>query len=507
MKKYIYNLLLLSGGIFLLPACSDFIDESPYSLVTNENWGGGKKDSVTVYTKGAQIEPLLSAAYNEYGKEFWQLDIYVMNEAQTDNAYAGENELPTKDLAEWSIASSSKFAARDWQFLYQQIAQANTIIHWTPLITSDPAFPETRRKEVEGEARFMRALAHFNLVRLFENVPLMTEYIPEINLNNIDEIYPLLYPKQATKEEVYAQIIEDLEIAEKGVKDYSQKKFVITKAFVRLILAEVYATKDGFAATNWQKVKDYISPVVGDSRYGLLDKYGDLFAVAKTPTGGTLTSQPLLNENSKESIFEVSYESWSTLGNWGAQMFYGYDWKKFNTPSIDLVSAFDKANDKVRKENSIVFENVTGVWTDKYWPTTNYPFCFKLRAQESANIVLYRLPEAILLLAEAENELGNIGAAKELLNKVRNRVDLPNTTATNKEQMSAAIGLDHRLEFAFEGKRWFYLKRRGEFIKAMQSTTDSKRNYASRLNENRLVWPIPQSELDLNDNLKQNPGY
>lgn len=506
MKKYIYNLLLLSGSIFFFPACSDFLDESPYSEVTNENYGGGSKDSSAVYNTGAQMESILTSAYAKYADELWQLDIYVMNEAQTDNAY-GENNMQTTLLSQWDLSSLSDYVSRDWKYIYEQISKVNVIIHWVPLITKDPSFTETRKKEIDAEARFIRAHAYFNLVRIYENVPLMTQYIPEINLSNIDEIYPLLYPAQSTKEEIYTQIIEDLEIAEKGVKDYDQKKFVITKALVRLMQAEVYATKDGFSGTDWKKVKEFVEPVVADTRYDLLDNYGDLFAVATNPANGTLPAQPLLNENSKESIFEVSYDSWSTLGNWSAQMFYGYDWKKFDIPTIDLVGAFDKAGDKIRKENSIIFEDVTGVWTDKNWPTTNYPFCFKMRGQESANIILFRLPEAILLLAEAENELGNIGRAKELLNKVRNRVDLPNTTAANKDEMRAAIGLDHRLEFAFEAKRWFFLKRRDEFIKTMKTTTDSKRNYSSNLNEKKLIWPIPQSELDLNENLKQNPGY
>ena len=121
--------------------------------------------------------------------------------------------------------------------------------------------------------------------------------------------------------------------------------------------------------------------------------------------------------------------------------------------------------------------------------------------------MLFRLPEAILLLADAENELGNLSEAKRLVDLVRTRVKLPNTTASSKDNMRLAIENENRFEFAFEGKRWMDLKRRGRFIQVMQACTDHQNTYASRLSENKLIWPIPQSELDLNVNLTQNPGY
>lgn len=114
-----------------------------------------------------------------------------------------------------------------------------------------------------------------------------------------------------------------------------------------------------------------------------MDNYDDLFAVAETPSNGVLPSVNLVNEHCKESIFEVDYNSWSTLGNWGAQMFYGIDWKKFNTPSQDLYKAFTSAGDVVRRDASIMFGDVTGKWTDKYWPSNKYPYCYKLRSQEA----------------------------------------------------------------------------------------------------------------------------
>ncbi len=508
MKYNIKHLLCVSLAGLVLVSCSNFLDEKPYSELTNENLGinNNTKDSLK-YTTAQQAEQLISGAYSDFASEFWQLDWYITNDAQTDNAYAGEPNPQRAEIDEFRISPGNQNVNREWASIYSHIAKTNSILTWVPQIP-DPALTDQRRKEILGEASFMRALCYFNLVRIYEHVPLLTKDVPEISTENINEVYPLLYPAQTSKDSVYAQIVKDLEYATVNVPDYSgNNKFKITKAVTNLILAQVYATKDGVTNTDWAKVKQYADAVVNDTRYGLLDNFDDLFTIGSTAPDKVLPSVDLKNENSKEALFEVNYTAWTALGNWGAQMFYGVDWKKFNTPSQDLYRAFNAENDAIRRDASIRFGDVTGLWQDKYWPQNAFPFCNKLRSQEKGNVILFRLPEAILLLADAENELGNMFKAKDLVNRIRTRAQLPNTTANSKEDVRLAIEKENRLEFAFEGKRWFDLKRRGRFIQVMRSCSDQQKDYAARLNENRLIWPIPQSEMDQNAKLVQNPGY
>lgn len=502
--KYIY-IALIAPAFF---ACNSFLEEAPYSEITNENWGGGDKDEATTITKASEIENLLSGAYSKYASEFWQLDWFILNDAQADNSYAGENKPQTLEVDELNLSTTNANAQRDWKYLYEHISATNTIIYWIGQIT-DPALTEKRRKEIEGEARFMRGFAYFNLVRIYGDVPLLTEYIPEITNDNVDELYDLIYPARKPVTDIYAQILEDLEYAQANVSDYSENKFKISKAFVNLILAQVHATKDGFENTNWQKVKEYLKLIESDGRYGLLPEYNDLFEVIQqgAEDDGGLATGILKNEHSKESIFELDCVDGTSTGNWSAGMFYGVNWKKFNTPSIDLVRAFDSEGDAIRKEASIKYGDVTGKWTDKFWPSNKYPYCFKQRVKSNGNIVFFRYAEVVLLLAEVENELGNMDEAKKLLNKIRNRAKLPNTTANTKDALRLAIENECRLEFAFEGKRWMDLKRRGRFIDVMHRTVDHQNIYAAGMNENKLLWPIPQSEIDLNENLTQNKGY
>lgn len=508
MKKNIlkYICITLIAPVFF--ACDSFLDESPYSEITNENWGGGDENESTKIETAAALETLMSGAYTNFASEFWQLDWFIINDAQADNAYAGENKVARLEIDELDLSTTNDNAKREWKYLYEHISATNTIIHWADSI-KDPALTDKRRNEIKGEARFMRALAYFNLVRIYGDVPVITGYLPEITNDNIKDYYDLIYPARKPVEEVYAQILEDIEYAQENVVDYSSNKFKITKAFVNLILAQVYATKDGFENTNWQKVKEYLELIASDGRYGLLDKYNDVFEVIVngTQTEGNLPDGKLKNEHSKESIFELDCVDKTATGNWSASMFYGTDWKKFNTPSIDLVRAFESEGDIVRKEATLRYGDVTGKWTDKFWPSNKYPYCFKQRVKSNGNIVFFRYAEVILLLAEAENELGNIAKAKELLNQIRNRAELANTTANTKEALRLAIENECRLEFAFEGKRWMDLKRRGRFIEVMHRTVDHQNSYAAGMNENKLLWPIPQSEIDLNENLTQNRGY
>ena len=124
------------------------------------------------------------------------------------------------------------------------------------------------------------------------------------------------------------------------------------------------------------------------------------------------------------------------------------------------------------------------------------------------NNIFIRLADILLLKAEALNEMGDVSGAAGLVDQMRTRVDLAPTTASSQEDMRLAIEKERRLELAFEGHRWFDLKRTGRAIEVMNAATGvGGENLGYMLNENRLVWPIPQAELDKNTELTQNPGY
>jgi len=130
-----------------------------------------------------------------------------------------------------------------------------------------------------------------------------------------------------------------------------------------------------------------------------------------------------------------------------------------------------------------------------------------MRGDQSAasNIIMLRLADILLLKAEALNELGQTTQAATYINQVRNRVGLANTAATTQSDMRLAIEKERFLELAFEGQRWFDLVRTGRAVAVISKAEGGI--YNGKITSTNLVYPIPQSQLDLNSKLKQNSGY
>ena len=334
---------------------------------------------------------------------------------------------------------------------------------------------------------------YFQCVQLWGDVPLQLKEVKTISAENLDEIYPVLFPARNPRDEVYARIISDLETALSNVRITAEHKGIVTKGAVNTLLAKVYAT---ITPTDWDKVSKYCDDVIAGG-YSLLPKYDDLWNNSA--------------ENTAESIFEINYSGGASDGNWGVKIFRGLDWKKFNLPSNDLVAAFDEQNDQVRKNASVIFLDVTGKWSDARWPQKQYPFINKYRKFNEGsdqNYIFFRLADVLLLKAEALNAKGDLSAALTLVNQIRNRVSLPPVTAPDKEAAARLIARERRLELAFEGHRWYDLKRTGKAIETInQAKGPNGVLYGYNLTEHRLLWPIPQSELDKNQKLTQNPGY
>jgi len=480
IMKNIFPTIGLLLSLFLLSSCDSVLDKEPLSQLIDKS-----SDTSSVFTD-ADAESAMAAAYSGLKTsqaELLMLDYYVNGDAQSDNSYAGADNPNNFQIDDYKISSTNNNVSRDWKYYYGLIALCNNVIEKAP---SAVGINADRAKEMVGEASFLRGWLYFGMVQLWGGVPVVTKPVPEITSKNFAEVYGLLYPDRKTQEEVYARIIEDLNTAiDQAPVAYGPTKMRGTKAAAHAVLAKVYASIEPH---DWSKVNEHCDAVIA-SGFSLLPAYESLW-------DGN-------HENSSEAIFELDCTNWNTGGNWGSSMFVGTDWKKFNTPTHDLVDAFDAAGDVVRKKSSIKFQKISS-WTDAYWDINNYPFCNKMRnTTGSQNQIFIRLADIYLLKAEALTELGQLdgtSGAAYYVNLVRSRVGLPATTAVTVDDMRAAIALERRLELAFEGHRWYDLKRTGKAISTMTAL-------GYNLTENKLLWPIPQGERDKNVNLTQNPGY
>ena len=480
-------LILLAG---LAVSCEDFLDTKPISngvLEPSDEEGG------PIYATAAELESALAGTYGDFKNEYFMLDYFVNGDAQSDNAYAGGDDPDNFQLRGYDIDPNNDNVSRDWRYLYAMIGKANRVYNNADAVT-DAALTTQRRNEIKGESAFIRAYCYFQMVQLWGEVPLVVQEVVSINPGNIEEIYPLLFPARATVPEIYTQIVADLEYALANVRTTAPNKEFATKGAANALLAKVYATMEPH---DWNKVNTYCDAVIAGG-YSLVAEYSDLWAMNNNA-----------NENTTESILEINCINWDAGGNWGVYMFDGTDWKKFNTPTNDLVEAYEAEGDDIRLNANVKFADVTGVWTDQYWPLNNYPFIGKYQDFSGAqNFILIRLADIMLLKAEALNELNQVSEAAELVNEIRARVDLDPTEADTQAEMRLAIEHERRLELAFEGHRWYDLKRTGraiDVINALKNGSGVSLGY--NLTPEKMFWPIPQQELDKNDKLEQNSGY
>jgi hypothetical protein len=191
-----------------------------------------------------------------------------------------------------------------------------------------------------------------------------------------------------------------------------------------------------------------------------------------------------------------------------------------------LVAAYVNEGDAIRMKSNIVFYN-NQKWSDENWspcqdPADTIPYNYKQKHAagwaSGDNYYLLRMGDIVTLKAEAQNELDDLPGAKATLNLVRHRVNLPDVVAANKEEMRAKILHERRLELAFEAQRWDDLVRAGVATDVMTALNEYKYtcdggdpsipikiNY--NVDQDHWLMPIPQSEIDANPILVQNPGY
>lgn len=473
MKKYVFLFLLAP---LLVTGCqSSFLDRDPISDLAEGNF----------FQSGADAEAALVAAYDALQSEYYIFDYFTNGDVISDNCYAGGDNPNNFQLDEFTTTSTNLNVERDWGYLYEAISRANAVLDNVGEIDS-PDLSDSRKEEILGEATFLRAFHYFQLVNLYGDVPLIIEKV-----NSTDP--EIIFQSRIAVEEVYQRIISDLDYALERVTSSQESSERINTGTVQALLAKAYAFQP---TPDWAMVEVYASAVIDQGGYSLLPDYNFLWDGQ--------------HENSAEAILEVPFLGGTNEANWGPQLFLppsisGDSWRKFNTPSTDLIQAFESAGDDVRLNASIIFENNLP-WSDPNFPDGNVPFPFKLRRADgwssANNIMLLRLADILLLQAEAKVELGQLLEAAAYLNQVRARVDLPQTAAATADELRVAIAQERRLELAFEGHRWFDLKRTGAAVETMNAL-----GLGYPVSSDKLLLPIPQSELDRNPALVQNASY
>lgn len=506
------NRITKGFGLFLLlSTLSCSLDKDPISEFSEVILGSTDEsgDRIKYKTRGEMLTQYQSM-YNTFKdrQEHWYLDYLLLTEAHADNAYAGTTGAEVVPVENNSLDGGNSVITRDWNNYLTDIAKANTIIVNIDLVP-DATFSEAERAQWKAEAKIFRAMIMLEMVRFWGSFPVITQEAGDITADNITEVYPLYFPSQNTSEEAYKQIVLDLTTAVPYAPAVnSSDKTILSKAVARALLAKAYAEK---TLRDYDKVIAYCDSVIAEN-FSLVSDYSMLFGMNEENTD-------VKARNTSESILETQY--FSGGGNWVTWMFgrdllngdSQFTWAKWVTPSRDLVNAFQAENDNIRLNQSIVFFQTTG-WSN-YYPSDNYAFMYKCRSANSS-IIRLRLADILLLKAEAlawRGGANDLSAAAQIVDQIRQRVSLPVLPASvkaSKEEMIDVVLNERRLELAFEGQRWFDLIRNNKLFEVMNTlnTRDIGRLTQLRsFTSNSELLPIPQTVLDENTNLIQNPGY
>jgi starch-binding outer membrane protein, SusD/RagB family len=481
------SLFLIAGGLIIAAGCNKNIEKTPISTLTTANF----------YKTATDAEAGLVGAYNGLYQQFYIWDYQTNGDAQADNCYAGGNNPDNFAIDNFSLNALNGNVTRDWQGLYDAIVNANAVLDNVPAI-NDPIWAGTTRKaQILAEAKFLRALHYFFLVTTYGDVPLVLT-----NTGTGNALFPPRTPAAA----VYNQIEQDLISADSALLPASGSNpntGRATQGAAQGLLAKVYAQQG-----KYDSCLIYCNLVLANSYYSLLPNYGDLF-------DGN-------HKNTVESLFEIQHSAATNTTNYGPELLLpfsltGDTYAKFNECTNDLIKAYKTAGDTVRLDASVYFSvpsDTIAIPPPYTVATSPVPYAYKWKQPAGYNSpdneILIRLADIILLKAEALNQTSQTAQAIPLINQIRTRAGLPATTASTQTDVATAILNERRLELALEGWRWTDLLRFGAqyTITLMNSQVDptgKALNYG--VTQTKLLFPVPQSERDLDKNLSQNPGY
>ena len=330
---------------------------------------------------------------------------------------------------------------------------------------------------------------------------LLESKTPTVGFENI-------YNPRATADEVYALILEDLKNAEKVLSPKSvagRFNSLIATAF----LARIYLYRGDFA-----NALVYSKKVIDSGAYRLLADYADVFKTEKKNSAEHIYQLQFLSGEQNTSIpgvFGPRPPAGSYSASFWARTIVPGNYEPEPTFVAENPNSYRK---KVTVSNSYLHINGSGkVVTMQEVYKGSFPYYVSkfddrpAELQSGQNFNVIRYADILLIAAEAANEVEPENPSKYLwINLVRQRArngvetDLPDLKNLSQSEFRTAVWNERRFELAFEGQRAWDLKRTGRFMKTLVAQGKNVEAYM-------LLLPIPDNQIKLNPNLKQNPGW
>ena len=546
MTKYIKYMAAMAATVALFSCKDELVEYNP---------GGSTAESLFRTPEGAEAGVNGVYTYNRYfyGKEEGQALLEMGTDIWTNaanNGNTGSNGVfPQPSLTTYQGLTSDNTWVKNrmWQQCYAAINLANTVLKFMP----EAGLLATRRTELEGETRFLRAWYYWHLVETFGPVPLRLEPTESI----------VTTATRASVDAIYTQIIADLQFAVTAIPVTTTEYGRITRPAAEAFLAKIYLTRG-----RNQEASNYAGKVIRNYSYKLQPAYADLWRMN--------------NQQNSEVLWSVNYST-NLAFNAGSNLNHSLFLMEYNTqpgmkrdvangfpnvrymPTLFLLNLFNEQNDArynasfksawlanetdATKRPAGINVGDTAVFTTKYPVSASFRQSKKYRiydvndmykadgtpndrfhyislrkfedatratdaeTQSSRDAYLIRLADMYLVAAEAQLNLGKKDSAAYYINEVRVRAAVPGRQATMRiaaSDVTLDFILDERArEFAGEQLRWFDLKRTNKLVERVKKFNPDA---APNIQAFHTVRPIPQSEIDAVMNkgeFTQNPGY
>lgn len=450
--KHFVRFSVLLSFLAIISSCESALNIEPATSISNE-LAIVDETSLNTALRGA-YRSLGSAGY--YGGDY-TLQGFVPSgnvEYQVFNNLQDLNFLP-----EDATFQSS------WNAIYSTINIVNNIIAKTPKI-EDVNLTDQERNGLLGEAYFIRALAYFDLAKAYGGVPL--------KLTPTDDIQQNKGLKRSSLEDTYKQVLEDLDKAEELLPE-EVNRIRATKYSAWALKARFYLYNE-----NWVLAEQYATKIIErPDDFQLIKPFNAWFANGVVQTA--------------ESIFEIAFSPQNTNSLRTPMSLQSRGGEYRFRPSDEVVSTLK--NDKTGGARIALLDSTVQGGSTRYAGALYY------RSPATDPVYVLRVAEQYLIRAEARAHLDKLDESKDDLNSVRNRADLLNTEASSKEDILDAILEERRLEFLWEGHRYFDLVRTGNLKKEIEKLKPNL-TITARLN----LFPIPANEVIIGG-LTPNPDY
>lgn len=455
------NILYITLMLFIATSCDDFLNENPGSSLAESR----------VFAEVSNVEPAIAGAYrtmisatSENNQGYLSRNFYQMTALSAwDLKYPNDASPANYEFYAHQVQANNSILEDAWGAIYEAIQATDKIIAYAPGAEGDQATLERQL----AEAYFLRGFHYFNLVRLFGGVPL---YLDPVTNTSGEQIF---LPR-ASVEEVYTQIITDLETAaEMMPADYNQPNRA-SLLLIKALLAKVHLYH-----ADYGKAEALAAEVIAQYDYSLTPDFGSVFVTSEETE--SLLEIPFNARTGYNSLSAITLPPGEPYNGVSTPPFVVYH-EDDNYPLVNLYEAED-----IRLKETI-YQQEGEYYIVKYTSLNNFD-----------NISLMRMPEVLLIYAEAAAR--NAGAvtqeAFDAYNQVRIRAGVPSDISAfpSVEAFVDEVVEEKRREMVLEGEAWF------DYVRA------GKADELGVTNPDYYVYPIPQIELDVNPELEQNPGY